>query len=319
MTIKFLKGNELGEVPKEYSILPIGFLNFYKDGISDKFTLVGMNATATKMLERNLNNFSDLNSVSGNFDDTFMDNLYKFSIDDLSSGFFVSNICSDNDLLYQGNLVRQSENTIYCFFCDDPNDNIRINQELKSFKSSFHAIFNHVPVGIVLLNQEGQVEDVNNYFMELFGYSVEEIVSQNLDELIVPENYEDEGKELTKMALNKAVIKREAIRKTKDGKLLNILVQGAPIIQEQQQTGVFLIYEDITQRRDALEKMRETGRKLEELHKVVFQMDSSEDEEELCQVTVEAAANILKLDTCIIVKVEGDKMIPVASSKAGLK
>ncbi len=311
---EFWKVKQFGEIPKEYSILPISFLNFHRDEDSNKFLLRGINVKAIELINPYINDCEDLYSISLNFKDHFWKEINKFWKENKDNHFFISTIFSENSSIYQCNLVRVNESKIYCFVCDDHHEkNVKINQELRNFKSSFHTIFNHVPVGVVILNKEGQIEDVNNFFIELFGYSMEEIISQNIDGLIVPEKYIKDGKRLTDLALNKKVIREEGIRKTKKGDLLEILIHAAPIIQDQDQTGVFLIYQDITQLKVALKKMQETGRKLEKLHQVVHKMDAAEDETKLCHVTIEAAANILKLDTCIIVKAQGEKMVPLVS------
>ena len=91
----------------------------------------------------------------------------------------------------------------------------------------------------------------------MFHYTLNEIYRQNIDEFIIPKRLYEEGIDYTKNVLNGAIIKAETIRKRKDSSELNVSIQGAPIIIDGMQTGIFGIYRDITEQKNA-EKEKET-------------------------------------------------------------
>ncbi len=320
------RGKHFGDIPVEYSILPIGFLNFHRIEASDAISLVGANLKSEEFLNLSMDEIIDLHLEYIDFDSFFVKKLKEAFVIEDGSIEFISSICCTNQL-FHCTLVRMNQERIGCFFSNSQlNDTFdqnltvsnkldsRIYNEQQSFKHLFHTFFHHVPVGIVLVDQFGKIEDVNNYFTNLFGYTVQEIIHRNIDNFIVPDYLLDEGSDLTEKALNREVINYQTIRKTKEGKELYVLIQAAPIILNGCQLGVFLIYQDFTSQQQALDRVKVTGRKLEELHRIVHRMDACKEENQVYQVTVEAAANILKLDSSVIVALEKDKLVPQAVS-----
>ncbi|HDN81920.1 MAG TPA: PAS domain S-box protein, partial [Methanomicrobia archaeon] len=60
--------------------------------------------------------------------------------------------------------------------------------------------------------------------------------------------------------------------------------------------------------------LKESKNKIEQLHKVAVQMESTQLEEEVYQLTVDAAEKILEFDICEVYMVEGDKLVVKAIS-----
>lgn len=318
--------NHLGIIPNEFSILPIGFMLFQREDQKSEFYLHGVNRKAKSLLNIAISDLLNKKVSSDDIEDCFFNNLSKVA-NDLECSEFESTIYSTNTKLFHCTLNKLDSKKIGCFFYLSRNQNIlkkRINdsrfyQSQQSFKSLFQTFFHHVPVGIVLINESGKVVDMNNHFTELFGYSIDELVTKNIDDFIIPDNLRDEANKLTKLALNREVIKYETIRKTKSGKMLSVLIHAAPVIHAGEQQGIFLIYQDITSQKMALENVKATRKKLEQLHKTVHQMEACQDELNVFSVTLEAASNILQFDSCVIYAKEKDKFTPkIVSGKLAL-
>lgn len=321
---------QFGDIPKEYSILPIGFLKFQRDQHSKVISLIGANQRSGELLNTSPSHLLNHSLDSLNLERAFFKNLdYSFQQTETINGRILGNGYSAGKL-FECSFTRLAENQVGCFFyevdfkSDMNTENKTISSKqatsiydsLKSFKHLFHTFFNHVPVGIVVITPDGRIEDANRYFLSLFDYSFDEIYNHSIDEFIVPKNLIEEGIRLTEKALNREIINFQTVRQTKGGKELHVLLQAAPIMQDQRQLGVFLIYQDFTPQQDALERVKETGRKLEELHKIVHQLDACKEEKEAYQVTVDAASNILKMYSSVIVIEEKNKLVPkVASGK----
>lgn len=325
---------QFGDIPKEYSILPIGFLNFQRDQQSKAISLIGANQRSGELLNTSptflLNNGLD----SLNLERAFFHNLdNSFQQTETINGRIFGKGFSKGKL-FECSFKRLAEDQVGCFFYEVDKEHESsadkrivsskttpsIYDSSKSFKHLFQTFFHHVPVGIVLITPDGRIEDANNYFLKLFGFDFNEIHDQNIDEFIVPTNLIEEGMMLTEKALNREIINCQTTRQTKRGQELHVLIQAAPIMQDQRQLGVFLIYQDFTSQQVALERVKETGRKLEELHKIVHLLDACKEEKEAYQVTVDAASNILKLHSSLIVIEEKNKLVPkVVSGKLRLE
>ena len=78
-------------------------------------------------------------------------------------------------------------------------------------------------------SQDHRIQACNKAFEAIFGYSADEAIGRNLDELIVPEKKRAEGKELTSTSFRQKNIHRELVRKRKDGSLVDVEVHAKSI------------------------------------------------------------------------------------------
>ncbi|MBF8296095.1 MAG: domain S-box protein [Bacteroidetes bacterium] len=122
----------------------------------------------------------------------------------------------------------------------------------------FRHLFESSPEGIVTLDKNGIVVDANEAFLTLFGHSLQEIKGQELDDLIVPENLSDEGKDLSRRVLKNETIETETVRKRKDGTFIHVSVLGTPIMDRNSRIGIYGIYRDITKQKLSEESLRES-------------------------------------------------------------
>jgi len=95
---------------------------------------------------------------------------------------------------------------------------------------------------------------------ELFGYTLEEIKDKNINEgMIFPQNNTvKESERLTRLALEGKVVVFEAIRKKKNNSLISVIISVALVITEGQHRGVIAFYQDITERKQAEERLKKT-------------------------------------------------------------
>jgi PAS domain S-box-containing protein len=52
----------------------------------------------------------------------------------------------------------------------------------------YEALFNHASMGIVVVNAKGEIESVNPFALNLFGYTIEEIIARPI-EVLIPQRY----------------------------------------------------------------------------------------------------------------------------------
>ena len=72
----------------------------------------------------------------------------------------------------------------------------RAEEEIISQKNRFAQLFENSPIAIVLLDDQDKVVHINESFSALFGYFLEEIKGQSLNDIIVPPELKEEAKEL---------------------------------------------------------------------------------------------------------------------------
>ena len=135
-------------------------------------------------------------------------------------------------------------------------------EELKKREHLLSDLFNTSPLGIALLNSHNEVMEINKGFEHLFGYTSEEIEGLELDRVIVPKEYLKHAKELTETPVVEEVATR---RKTKSGKLIDVIIYAVPIIIDEKMVYKYGIYVDITDRKKAEEDVRKSLREKEVL------------------------------------------------------
>lgn len=120
----------------------------------------------------------------------------------------------------------------------------------------FYQLFQNTPLAVTLLNEEGNVVQINKGFEEMFGYSVQELEGKSLNLFIVPDDLESEGNDLNTLISSNRVIRTETVRYRKDKSLLSVIIYGVPVLLQDQTIGIFGMYVDITERKKVEEELK---------------------------------------------------------------
>ncbi len=181
-------------------------------------------------------------------------------------------------------------------------ENYENKRERRIQETYFRDLFENSPVAIVLLDNEDKVLRTNDAFEELFQYGRDEIRGKKINELIVPEDKESEASSASDEVLSGSDKIFETRRQRKDGELVDVLVMGYPIEIEDEQVGVFGIYRDISER-------KEWERKTKELYRVLGNFESCSTEDEVFDLVIDSAREILDFKSSSILKVEDEKFV----------
>jgi PAS domain S-box-containing protein len=122
-------------------------------------------------------------------------------------------------------------------------------EAIKRERFHFEHLFQSVPAGIVLLDQNDCILDLNTAFSRIFQYEKEEARGKPINELIVPDHLKDEGRYATNNVLTGTEIEFESVRKKKDGKLIHVSIKGKPLGLPGNELAVIGVYMDISQRK----------------------------------------------------------------------
>lgn len=117
------------------------------------------------------------------------------------------------------------------------------------------GLFDHSPQGILLLDENHVIVKANQAFCDLFGYQAQELVGQNEPLNTVPVSESEAYGALLKEIAARGRYQGEGQRMRVDGVPLCVSVVGCRVDVENQAGGIFLIYEDITDRKLAEKRL----------------------------------------------------------------
>jgi two-component system cell cycle sensor histidine kinase/response regulator CckA len=141
-------------------------------------------------------------------------------------------------------------------------------EEVQRERAFFDQLVETAPEGIAIADTQGRVLRVNAEFVRMFGYGVDEVVGQYLDDLVAPPARWEEAEALTRSTIQGGKNLLETVRRRKDGTLVDVSLIGASILVAGKLEAVYAIYRDITERKQAEEALRENEALYQSLVKV---------------------------------------------------
>ncbi len=140
-------------------------------------------------------------------------------------------------------------------------------KKLYSQKSYAEQLIDIAPEAIAILDLEDRVIRVNEEFCRLFQYAQQTCIGRRMDGLIVPEHLKAESLSLSARAMGGDCFEVETRRMRKDGTLVDVSVLAKPIATENDEPAIYVIYRDISKRKQAQEALK----KSEERHRTVLE------------------------------------------------
>ena len=141
---------------------------------------------------------------------------------------------------------------VYAIY-QDITERKKAGEELYLQKTYLEKLFNSAPEAIVWHDNNDIVVNVNDEFTTMFGYSREEAIGRPINELVAPDELQDEASMFSHKVIHGERVEADSIRKRKDGTIFDVSILGAPIFHEGKQISVYAIYRDITERNKARE------------------------------------------------------------------
>ncbi len=143
-------------------------------------------------------------------------------------------------------------------------ENIRISADLQTSNEQLTAIINSSPLVITSLDKQFTVRNWNPAAELFFGWKREEVIGK--PPLFIPQELRDEALTIQKRVLNGETIKGYETRQiSKDGKVVNVLLSSAPVHDRNGDIDqIMAVFVDITERKQAEEKLRQFSSELEE-------------------------------------------------------
>jgi PAS domain S-box-containing protein len=143
-------------------------------------------------------------------------------------------------------------------------DNALREEELRRQKAHFERLFELAPEAIVLQDPENRVLRANREFTKLFGYTVDEALGRNINDLIVPDGSLKESEALRYALKCGERVNAEVVRKRKDGSHLDVSFVAAPVCVDGGTPEIYGICRDITERKRSEEALKRSEAYLSE-------------------------------------------------------
>jgi len=121
--------------------------------------------------------------------------------------------------------------------------------QIEREKAFLEHLYNSTPAAIVITSSTGIISMINREFTNLFGYTSEEAVNNNINDLIVPYDLKEEAIKIDNLAAKNQKEVRNTIRKGKSGNKIHVSLIANAIVINNEIVAHLGIYRDITSER----------------------------------------------------------------------
>jgi PAS domain S-box-containing protein len=132
-------------------------------------------------------------------------------------------------------------------------------EELQRQTSRLDELFEQAPEAVVVLSTDDRIVRVNKEFTRMFGYEPGEVLHCPINDLIVPENQIKSSRAYTRLLQQGGRVEVETVRRRKDGTEIDVSLLAISVrTTSGEQVVNYAIYRDITERKRAEERLRES-------------------------------------------------------------
>lgn len=141
----------------------------------------------------------------------------------------------------------------------DVEDLKRAEEEAQRQTSHLDELFEQAPEAVAVLSTDDRIVRINKEFTHMFGYGPDEILGLPVNDLIVPDALHESSREFTRQLQHGGRVEVETVRMRKDGSPVHVSLLAVPVITASGvQVANYAIYRDITERKRAEERLRES-------------------------------------------------------------
>ncbi len=136
-------------------------------------------------------------------------------------------------------------------------------ERLRESEYKFSSIFqlSPIPLGIVRIGS-GEFVDVNDHWLRQFGFSLDEVIGRTSLDLQIWLDPEDRRRMLEEVERTKVVNEFEARQRTKDGRILDVVMSACPLNFQGQDLFIFSPV-DVTRQHQIEQEIRDINQQLE--------------------------------------------------------
>ncbi len=139
--------------------------------------------------------------------------------------------------------------------------------ELRDSEARFRNIFNSANEGICVSDESENITSANQKFLDMLGYSLEELVGKNFIELVFREDLQDYSfRQATRKNYKRETYERRLVKK--DGSVIWCFVSASPITNNNDYKGSFGMFIDITENKRMIQELIAAKDKAEEMSRL---------------------------------------------------
>jgi two-component system NarL family sensor kinase len=127
------------------------------------------------------------------------------------------------------------------------------------------ALIEHSPIAILILDAHHRYRMCNPAFEKLFHFTHSELLVSDPDDLIAGPELAHEAAYLSDRVLQGSKVHIVTQRRRKDGTTLDVELHGVPLMVDGELTGVYALYQDVTERNRARTALLQMSDKLQNL------------------------------------------------------
>jgi PAS domain S-box-containing protein len=132
-------------------------------------------------------------------------------------------------------------------------------EELQKQTSRLDQLFEQAPEAVAILSTDDRIVRVNKEFTRMFGYEPDEVLQRPINDLIVPEAEIESSRAYTRLLKQGGRVEVETVRRRKDGTQIDVSLLAISVrTPSSEQVVNYAIYRDITERKRADERLRES-------------------------------------------------------------
>lgn len=139
----------------------------------------------------------------------------------------------------------------------DVTEMVMAEKKLAESNRMLEQLFDNSPIGLVLINKNGEVLRSNNGFEQMFGYSKQQLAGTVANHLIARDEQLGSADEINRIAFNGETFQTEGVRYHKNGEEIDVLINTVPVQENGEVLAVYGIYIDLTEHKQLQNRISE--------------------------------------------------------------
>lgn len=123
----------------------------------------------------------------------------------------------------------------------------RLPQDGRMSHAYLHALIENNPVAVAVLDSRHSFQMCNAAFARMFQYSASDLEMWGIDDSLAGPDFLDEARDATHAVLMGRQVHFRSKRRRRDGLLIDVDIQGIPLLLDGRVEGVYGLYQDVTE------------------------------------------------------------------------
>ncbi len=183
----------------------------------------------------------------------------------------------------------------------------RAQEEATEATRQIRRMFKRITDAFFSMNDDWEITYVNGQAAEFAGTTQDDLIGKHITDVMSEQRSRKFFDAYRRALEEQQPVTFESESSTQPGAWVEERVYPS-------EDGISVYFRDITERKQVEIELRETKAKIEELHDIAVRAEECDTEDEVFELTIEAAEEILEFDICAVDAVEDGVLVPRAIS-----